>query len=439
MDFPDDYLALLEGETRVPSTLVAVLDPDAGPLAPEEVVGRLSGLEGVRFETGDLEREPGEPDAWRFWLIARSEDDDGDPCAYLIYQEPNDDSEQLHQEWRWLAPGEVERGKQSRRRIGVVSYVDEDPLGDFHRQIEILSCLVDDAVYVMDMEACRPFSGLWLREAASVPVPPPPESLYSVHQVVAEDETCWFHTHGLKRCGLPELEILNVEPGGYQIALSLINVTAKLILDRGMPAANEPFLVGYDMELLWLPWKIALEAEEMIGDELGGPEDRNEFHDQPSAVLYAPGEDPGDLLNPGAVFTAIQHPVFFISSMETQRMRYLALFRLEYFAAVFHQRGRHEDWSFVMKIGYAIDGATDDDDYEHLWFRVHDMGPDWMSGELLNQPYQIERLKQGEVLRNDLTQMSDWQIRSPHGHFDADNVRLLFEHEANLAPPQAIQ
>src|SRR5690606_32600062 len=113
----------------------------------------------------------------------------------------------------------------------------------------------------------------------------------------------------------------------------------------------ESFTVGEGLSLAWIPWE---EAVELVPEQsLGGRGDRDDFHDQPSGVLIAPGGGPLSLLELAEVLE--REPPMFLSRMESQRMSLFAKQRFPRFRQLQRRFGRTGDWHFHVKLGYQVD------------------------------------------------------------------------------------
>ena len=71
------------------------------------------------------------------------------------------------------------------------------------------------------------------------------------------------------------------------------------------------------------------------------------------------------------------------------------------------------------------DGHPEDGEREHLWFHVHELSGSEVDATLLNQPYRLERLSEGQRAKHSLALLSDWAILCDKGRFDADSVGEL--------------
>lgn len=335
--------------------------------------------------------------------------------------------------WRGVTARDLDDGRHATWAVCVSMGFAENPLADYHAQARLLFALAPEAILVLDVNAYRPRPGAWLREVAQTKVPPSPIALFSIHDVAEPGaERHWLHTHGLDRCGLVELDALDVPGERAGLVGELMNSVAAMFLERGLPDPGEPFAVGQDIDLLWLPWSEGL--SKVSEDTPGGRKDRDETHRGARAILFAPKRGVfGTKYQSPAVYVPLleQNPLLYVSSAETERMALLASERLPRFFALFDRWGEQENWLFLVKLGYPVDEAEDDSDREHLWFRVHARSAGEVEATLLNAPYRIARLHEGDRGRHALEHLTDWAVLCEAGRFDAGSVaeleRLLAE------------
>jgi hypothetical protein len=311
----------------------------------------------------------------------------------------------------------------------------------FHRQLRALAAVAPETPVFLDVAACTPRPADWLRDAAAQEVPPPPSNLFCVHAVYDENQTArgsWLHTHGLLRCGSVELEMLDVAREHVGLLGNLLNTVAGMFLDAGAPPAGERFFAGRGIELEWRPWQSALSVAPR--GSLGGSTDRDDAHDHPSAVLLAPARGIkrwlGAKPRSPAVYAALleDNPVLYVSALETERMSSLARVRVGLFRKLFAAHGSDEDaFKFLVKLGYPMDADAATTEREHLWFVVHGFDGDAVDATLVNAPYHVAHLREGDRGLHALAKMSDWTILSrDHGQFGPDTAVYL-ERDLSLA------
>ena len=325
-------------------------------------------------------------------------------------------------------------------------YFDLDPLSSFHLQLKIMNAIVPDASLAIDFMSYRLLSAKWLSMTAKSAIPPSPDYLYTLHCMYKEMENgehkYWFHTHGLHRCASVELEMLNFSQGPEQMN-TLINMTVKKFLSH--PAKEkERFTIGYDgmgINLCWLRWEEAL--KDFPEDILGGASNRDEadnVHAEASGVLFAVEE--GNMISPEIyASTLAENPIYYITNEETQRMSALAkerfhsfeeIFRKEYKEPIFDSDEEIEEeepeWTFIVKLGLTADHPNSGSEKEHLWFEVLSIENGKIEGKLLNQPYWISDLNEGDIKTYPLDVLTDWLIYSPDNYtYTSDSIYQLVD------------
>lgn len=327
-----------------------------------------------------------------------------------------------------------------------MQFIDK-PIEDFLVQLKLLHTLVPSTAIGIDFSSLRVFSPYWLKMTAESTIPPAPDYLYSLHSVYKEEESgraYWLHTHGLHRCGSIEFEMLvNNYP---QEMYDLIKSAALNALDRHFKE-DEPFQVGYDgmgLNLKWQRWEEALNS--FKPDVLGGYNDRIEedgtenTHAEPSGILLA--VEDGEASSPEIYGPTLKNnPIFYISDSETTRMRALAKERFHFFKELFAEKGpkkrsflkkliekEPEKWSFLVKLGLTVDNAQKESDQEHLWFEVEGIDEqNRVTGKLLNAPYWIAALKEGDVKTYPVAKvLTDWIIYSPQSQYTPDSIYAYY-------------
>lgn len=329
-------------------------------------------------------------------------------------------------------------------------YFELEPLTSFHLQLKIMDAIVPEASLVVDFMSYRLLSAKWLSMTAKSPTPPSPDYLYTLHCVYDENgengnRRYWFHTHGLHRCASVELEILNFSQGAEQMN-TLINMTVKKFLSH--PAKEkERFTIGYDgmgINLCWLRWEEAL--KDLPKGILGSVADRDEVdnvHAEPSGILFA--VEDGNMVSPEIYApTLAENPIYYITNEETERMSALAKERFSLFEKVFRKEHKQPEkksflknifgskkeeeqpgWTFLVKLGLTVDDPESGSEKEHLWYDVISVEDGKIEGKLLNQPYWISGLNEGDIKAYPFDLLTDWIIYSPDNTYTSDSIYLL--------------
>jgi uncharacterized protein DUF4026/uncharacterized protein DUF2314 len=407
---------------RKPSTLVGYLPGDVSPPSASELAERLeaAGL-AVDSRRGDATRA----------LRARTPASGTTPeRVYELTVQPLPPGAHPDLGFARLTQPQYAAMRASRFGVVVRTRFAGEPLAAFHAQLQVLAAAAPELVGLEDVDGWAVRPGAWVLAAAATEVPPVPTSLFTIH-VVDGGGQLWFHTHGLRRCGTVELEALRVRREDGAHVGGLLNTVASLFVEWGLPPAGEPFLVGEDVELGWLPWRFALVA--LRGVEAGTLADRDEAHRAPSAVLVVPARARGQRwTDVGAVVLALAgDPLPSRSPMETERAALLARERLPAFRALHARLGEREGHRFLVKLGWPVDGATDGT-REHLWFEVHAFAGDRVDATCVNAPYAVSSLAEGRRGWFPLEPLSDFSLVTPAGEYGPDTVALL-----DVPPPRA--
>ena len=154
-----------------------------------------------------------------------------------------------------------------RARIGLSVEMEfgADPLASYHLQLRLICSLVPELLAVIDDSSEKILSGRWVTLAARSQVAPAPRYLYTAQAVSGDEDCVWLHTHGLNRCGCPELEVLNSTKETYQTHYNVLETLANRLLDEEeLPGCGEPYFLAYvtqDIPLVvtLIPWEEAVE------------------------------------------------------------------------------------------------------------------------------------------------------------------------------------
>ena len=155
----------------------------------------------------------------------------------------------------------------------------ESPLKDWLRLAEVVGR--DPAVpALLDAITGRWFDREELEETIFDDSVPASEDLLWQVRVVSgspnlEEGKAWLFTTGLLRCGLPELEMLEVPAQAVSDAARMLDVVASLILDEGPPPPEQPWQIGERIEIAMVPWREVVDTLDQ--DSLGSTVDREQL------------------------------------------------------------------------------------------------------------------------------------------------------------------
>lgn len=305
----------------------------------------------------------------------------------------------------------------------------QDCRKSYHLQLMVAKAIVPDLVAILDESAERLVSGRWVALATESAVPPSATALFTVQAVCESDDAIWLHTHGLNRCGLYELEILNSDKQVYSEHHHLINTFASVILDReskvdpgegvriGMFSNGDPIVATY------VSWVRALREYDNL--DLGGVSDRRESHNSRTAPIFLYLSEKDEQHHAYSKITDFterwsDNPLFFISTKETDRMRALAQ---ERFGIVRYMA--EKGCPTLLKVGLKTDSGRSDDNLEHIWFELIEFDGDKFSARLTQEPYDISGMHEGDVGTFTADQVTDWIIYADDTGITPETAYLL--------------
>jgi hypothetical protein len=432
MELPPKYAELLDGEIVESWPVYAYLPNRAGYLSADDAEARIRSCPGLLVDEVILSdtREFARDSHWEFEVAVRLHPQD-EPWWLRVFIAPAEPLGDDHLDWDGFTEAERADSLHSRWRIGACGAFGERAAEDFHIVLKLLCALCPSMVAVYDEASFRVHSGAWAVDAAQSEVPPSFEMLFSVLTVRPESDDegklCWVHTHGLARAGCIELEALEVPAQQTEVIADFILQVGSQFLEQGVPDPDEKFPVGEKLELVWLPWEAAIER--LPPGHLGSQPDRDETHVGPAGVLFVPTQGVKRRRYLGlssCVPTLERNPVYYISDQEAERASRLAKEKLDHFVELHRRFAGQEDWGFTVKLAFdsgAGDGPTPK--HEHLWFEVHELSRDSVEATLLNEPFFVASLREGERRRHSLDRLTDWTITSPHGTFTPERLYHL--------------
>jgi len=313
--------------------------------------------------------------------------------------------------------------------IVVETLFQNDPLEDYQVQLKLLNLMTPKSILFSDVSACSARSGRWMRYNANFDLLSSLEHLYNVHAVYDKDDMAsryWFHTHGLNRLSLPEVEVIGIADENIAYSAgALINTVAKLLIENNMPDDATIFTPAYDVEVTLKPFKDAkqyFDAGTLGTDE----DDRGDSHSN-EAVVVIPMKKNKVVTYKDYEKELTDNPIFIFSNFETSLIQEAARHTIGYFTGIFKTQKNNDDYRFIVKLGYLYNQGTDDEGQEHLWFDIEDIDEENMifDATLLNRPYNDVGLKEGERGKHDFDKLTDWQITTKDHSYSSTNIYLL--------------
>jgi hypothetical protein len=280
------------------------------------------------------------------------------------------------------------------------------------------------------------------------------ESLFTAHLVVngaepkpetddlladdAEEKpvTRWFHTHGLAEIGLFDFDILNPSNSALH---QTVNAIAFAILEGKLKKGGSAELFSKSGQIVAVPVKefMAKAAPEWTTIR----DDPQKTHVEDRVVLCEMatsrwfGRVPSQMRPAKSLRDDFPDDTLIAYSNEaTELMAQRARATYSVFRELRREVGEIE-LPCLVKIGYQTDGGRTPSDREHLWFQVHEARENEVDATLVNEPFAIKRLKQGQRAVHPIDALTDWQILTPHGSVNPRSVgavSLLREYLAKV-------
>lgn len=119
-----------------------------------------------------------------------------------------------------------------------------------------------------------------------------------------------------------------------------------------------------------------------------------------------------------------------ITTEETERMRCLALERLDYMIKLFEDREKFENFGVLVKVGLEVDEEYKSGDMkEHIWFEIRKIVPqeETFSAELTQEPYYVKALKPGDIRECRFDEITDWIVFADGERITPDSVYKLIK------------
>lgn len=308
----------------------------------------------------------------------------------------------------------------------------KNPLISYHLQLKLIYTLLPDVLAVLDDSSEKILSGRWVTLAAQSMIPPSPRYLFTAQAVSGEDDCVWLHTHGLNRCGLPELEVLNSNKETYQTHYNTLETLAnRLLEDESVPEYGEPYFLAYvaqniPLVITLIAWEDAVSC--YPEDMLGGKNDREDGHNEDTCAIFVyptqKSAEEGQYSSLAVYDEMLQdNPIYMLSTSETKRMKALAAERMEFLFQAFSDKRNH----VLIKLGLLVDEPyrTDSNDREHIWFEMMGLKDGRITAKLTQEPYYIAGIHEGYVGTYGPEDITDWLIFTPERRLTPDDIYLL--------------
>lgn len=385
----------------------------------ESVTERIADIEGIKIIEKNIltENEPG--------TIKLSYDNK----EYVIgYYPSNFSVPELYLRQRYyFSENDIKKLRNAKTALTIFMKFSEDSKKSYYLQLKIALAMVPNMIGIMDESAEKMMPSSWVKMAINSKVLPSANDLFTVQAVSNDKGEVWLHTHGLCRCGLTELEILQSDKENYNNHYNLITTFASYLIDKkeeyknsayiGILSNRQPVVVTY------VSWTNGLKNYKNL--TLGNIDERKNGHNSKTSIIFIykseEDENQGKLTKVSELNNLWgDNPIFFISNEETARMKELAM---ERFNIVIEEANKKEN-NIIIKIGLSID---EEDDYEHIWFELVEFEGDKFKAKLLQEPYNVKNLHTGDERWFTINDVTDWIIYTNDFTITPGNIYILDE------------
>jgi len=325
--------------------------------------------------------------------------------------------------------------------IGVETMLDlHDPLTSYCSLMRVMAGSFPTAPAILDLNTTAwlqrdELEREYLHDAA---IEPPSDVLWTIHAVQqqqredVEHPCVWLHTHGLWRCGLPELEMLEVPSDQMQPAAMLLNDVASMTMEQRPAQPGQPYEIGGDLRVVFQPWDAVAPflTESVPGAMRDRQGEANIAHTGVRAVVC--DEQPVGSFRklwvwPSSVLDKLQQGStgLYLPARTAQRQAKLAQLHWPQFVAACD---RMEDgWVCLVKAAMDIRGESIDGQpvREHVWASVVRIDADTVVANLADQPQGDLGVNAGDEVTVRAAQVTDWQVDAPQGVFVPESAPAM--------------
>lgn len=297
--------------------------------------------------------------------------------------------------------------------------------------------MADDGVVAMDGMSGKVWTRDELDDELSHDADLDVAGILNIHAITDDGEsTFWIHTHGLAEIGSYDFDVLDPS-SSMLMAEELFRSVAFLLLEGAVGPSSSPFEVMHPGGVVKLvPMAEFLARTDAKRRESLAPS-VDDGHRKGHLVLCEPG---GSFFGSLLGRSTLQPVRFLTKELPEDPMLMFSTTASELMAE--RARGTYSmlrrlsdefaEFGFptLVKIGFKVDDAKVDTEREHMWFIVHELMDDAVDATLVNQPYGIARMKEGDRDRHPVSELSDWMIMTPAGSINPRStaaVRVIRE------------
>lgn len=328
----------------------------------------------------------------------------------------------------YFSDEELEELKNARNALTIFMEFNKDPKKSFHLQLKLAIAMVPNLIGIMDESAEKMIPLKWAIMAANSSVTPSSNDLYTVQAVSNESGEVWLHTHGLCRCGLTELEILQSDRENYNNHYNLLSTFAGYLIDKKNqfnPQGNSAYIGilqnRHPVVVTCISWTKGLKEYKNL--VLGNIDDRKDGHNTKTSLIFiykSEEDEKNGRISKVSEYNNLwgENALFFISDEETAKMKALAMERFHFVKKQFEKTQNR----IIIKIGLPVDT---EDRLEHIWFELIGFEGDKFKATLLQEPYDVKNMHMGDEGLYTVESVTDWTIYTSDFVVTPKNAYLL--------------
>lgn len=301
---------------------------------------------------------------------------------------------------------------------------DESVLSGRKKALRMMRAMMgDDGVAVHDFGSQRYWTRTALDEELAHDAPLDIESLFTFHAVTsgegANATVTWLHTHGLAELGFFDFDILEPSPDVVGRSGDLMRAIALGIIEGWIEPESTSVSVaepGGEIRMVKAATfqSFANERYRAIRDDPEGAhlENRSVVCEPAGGLfsrLFGTRLEPSRWLQKEMSDNIVIH--FSTEATELMAQRARGSYSM---CRRYSQEFAEFEVKTLVKLGLRIDGGAENE-REHLWFDVKTLDEDKVTAVLLNAPWYIKALKEGETYTYGCDVMTDWAIFTPAG------------------------
>ncbi len=321
---------------------------------------------------------------------------------------------------------ENELNKLKECKYSIVLYMNFTQKFKFEYKLQLtVACNITDKLYgIIDESAEKLINPNYAKTIINSKYLPSNKILYSIQGIIDNDKI-WLHTHGLLRCGITELEILESNKELYNCHCNIISSLSSYLIDIGKTDDNNYEIGilpnGLSIIVTFKIWTEALKQyDEMV---LGGKEYRVEEHNTDRSIIFTYKNEQEMMNNIVSKMNILDKnllvdTLFLITSSEEIRLKNISQERFSYVEKAY----KDDKYDVEVCIKEKI---NENDSYEHMWFKLLEISDNNLKVELISTPCKVANLKKGDINTYKIEDISDWRIYSDDIVITPENVYLL--------------